>query len=131
MVLGKVLIVENDDRVRETVSLTLMQGGYEIVQAADGVQAINTMILAETQSQPIQAVICDLGLPGLSGNEVIAFLRAKLPKLPIIVLTGKPDVRGAVSLFEQGVVDYLLKPAQSQTLLDSVRRAIDEQALLW
>jgi FixJ family two-component response regulator len=50
--------------------------------------------------------------------------------VPIIVLTGQPDVQVAAFLFKQGVVDYLIKPAQAQTLLDSVRRAIGEQALL-
>jgi FixJ family two-component response regulator len=69
-------------------------------------------------------------LPQSSGKEVITFIRAKLPSVPIIVLTGYPDVQAAASLFKQGVVDYLVKPAQAQTLLDSVRRAINEQALL-
>ena len=59
----------------------------------------------------------------------IAFIRAKLPSVPVIVLTGYPDVQGATSLFKQGVVDFI-KPAQhEETLLDAVRRAIGEQAL--
>ena len=129
MVIGRVLVVENEEHVRKTVGLALKQGGYEVIEAADGEQAIQT-IQAETQAQPVNAIICDLALPKLSGNEVIAFIRAKLPSVPIIVLTGHPDVQGAASLFKQGVVDYLVKPAQAQTLLDSVRRAITEQALL-
>jgi DNA-binding NtrC family response regulator len=129
MIIGRVLVVENEEHVRKTVGLALKQGGYEVLEAADGEQAIQT-IQAETQTQPVNAIICDLALPKLSGNEVIAFIRAKLPSVPIIVLTGHPDVQGAASLFKQGVVDYLVKPAQAQTLLDSVRRAITEQALL-
>jgi DNA-binding NtrC family response regulator len=129
MIIGRVLVVENEEHVRKTVGLALKQGGYEVLEAADGEQAIQT-IQAETQAQPVNAIICDLALPKLSGNEVIAFIRAKLPSVPIIVLTGHPDVQGAASLFKQGVVDYLVKPAQAQTLLDSVRRAITEQALL-
>jgi FixJ family two-component response regulator len=66
----------------------------------------------------------------VNGNNLIAFIRVKLPSVPIIVLTGQPDVQAATFLFKQGVVDYLVKPAQAQTLLDSVRRAIGEQALL-
>jgi FixJ family two-component response regulator len=53
----------------------------------------------------------------------------KLPSVPVIVLTGHPDVQGAASLFKLGVVDYLIKPAQAQTLLEAVRRAIGEQAV--
>ena len=127
MIIGRVLLVEDEENVRKTVGLALRQGGYEVIEAIDGEQAIQT-IQAEAKSQGVNAVICDLGLPKLNGNDVIAFIRAKLPSLPIIVLTGYPDVKGAASLFKQGVVDYLVKPAQAQTLLDSVRRAINEQA---
>lgn len=129
MVMGKILIVEDEDHVRKTVGLALKQGGYEVIEAIDGEQAVQT-IQSDAQNQSISVVICDLGLPKLSGNEVVAFIRARLPSVPIIVLTGQPDVQGAAFLFKQGVVDYLIKPAQAQTLLDSVRRAIGEQALL-
>ena len=129
MVMGKILIVENEDDVRRTVGLALEQGGYEVIEAADGERAIEA-IQADIQSHSINAVICDLSLPRLSGNQVIAFIRAKIPSVPIIVLTGHPDVQGAAFLFKQGVVDYLIKPVHAQTLLDSVRRAIGEQALL-
>jgi two-component system C4-dicarboxylate transport response regulator DctD len=128
MVMGRILIVEDEEHVRRTVGLALKQGGYEVIEATDGEEAINT-IQRDTQGQPVNAIICDLALPKLSGNELIAFIRAKLPSVPIIVLTGHPDVQGAAMLFKQGVVDYLVKPAQAQTLLDSVRRAINEQAL--
>ena len=129
MVMGRILIVENEENVRRTVGLALRQGGYEVIEAIDGEQAIQA-IQGDMQSPSVSAIICDLGLPKLSGNEVVAFIRAKLPSVPIIVLTGQPDVQGAAFLFKQGVVDYLIKPAQAQTLLDSVRRAIGEQALL-
>jgi DNA-binding NtrC family response regulator len=129
MVMGRILIVENEEHVRRTVGLALRQGGYEVIEAIDGEQAIQA-IQGDMQSPSVSAIICDLGLPKLSGNEVVAFIRAKLPSVPIIVLTGHPDVQGAAFLFKQGVVDYLIKPAQAQTLLDSVRRAIGEQALL-
>ena len=129
MVMGRVLIVDDEEHVRRTVGLALKQGGYEILEAVDGDQAI-----AAIQSSPtgfsVHAIICDLDLPKVNGHDVIAFIRAKLPSVPVIVLTGHPDVQGAASLFKQGVVDYLIKPAQAQTLLDAVRRAIGEQALL-
>jgi DNA-binding NtrC family response regulator len=128
MIMGRILVVEDEEHVRKTVGLALKQGGYEVIEAIDGEQAIKT-IQAETQAQSVNAIICDLALPKLSGKDVIMFIRAKLPSVPIIVLTGHPDVQNAASLFKQGVVDYLVKPAQAQTLLDSVRRAISEQAL--
>ena len=128
MFMGKVFIVDDEAHVRKTVGLVLTQGGYEVLEAVDGEDAI-----AAIQSYPpgfsIQAIICDIDLPKVNGHDLIAFIRAKLPSVPVIVLTGYPDVQGATSLFKQGVVDYLIKPAQAQTLLDAVRRAIGEQAL--
>jgi len=128
MLMGRVFIVDDEAHVRKTVGFALTQGGYEVLEAADGEEAI-----AAIQSYPpgfsVQAIICDIDLPKVNGHDVIAFIRAKLPSVPVIVLTGYPDVQGATALFKQGVVDYLIKPAQAQTLLDAVRRAIGEQAL--
>jgi len=129
MVMGKILIVENEEHVRKTVGSALKQGGYEVIETVDGGQAIRA-IESDSGAQSVQAVVCDLGVANLSGNDVITYLRGKRPFVPIIVLTGQPDVRTATMLFKQGVVDYLIKPIQAQTLLDSVRRAINEQALL-
>ena len=128
MIMGRILIVEDEDHVRRTIGLALRQWGYDVIEATDGEQAIQ-ILHPEKQIQAVDAIICDLALPKLSGNDVIAYIRARLPSVPIIVLTGNPDVQGAEALFKQGVVDYLVKPAQAQTLLDSVRRAINEQAL--
>ncbi len=129
MIMGRVLIVDDEEHVRKTVGLALKQGGYEVLEAVDGEQAIKSV-----QSYPadlqLHAIICDIGLPKVNGHDVISFIRAKLPSVPVLVLTGQPDVQGAAALFKQGVVDYLIKPAQAQTLLDAVRRAIGEQALL-
>jgi DNA-binding NtrC family response regulator len=125
MSLGRVFIIDDEEHVRKTVGLALKQGGYEVLEAADGEEAIATI-----QSGPsVQAIICDIALPKVKGNDLIALIRMKLPSVPVIVLTGHPDVQGAASLFKLGVVDYLIKPAQAQTLLEAVRRAIGEQAV--
>ncbi len=129
MVMGRVLIVEDEEHVRKTVGLALKQGGYDVLEAVDGEQAINALQSYPVDC-PVHAIICDLNLPKIHGNEVITYIRAKLPAVPVIVLTGQPDVQGAAQLFKQGVVDYLIKPAQAQTLLEAVRRAIGEQTML-
>jgi DNA-binding NtrC family response regulator len=128
MLMGRVFIVDDDEHVRKTVGLVLRQGGYEILEAADGEEAI-AVIQSSSTGFSVHAIICDIDLPKVNGHDLIAFIRAKLPTVPVIVLTGYPSVQGAASLFKQGVVDYLIKPAQAQTLLDAVRRAIGEQVL--
>ena len=128
MPMGRVLIVDDDDLVRQTVSFVLEQGGYEVLEAADGEEAI-TAIESYPTDFSIQAIICDIHLPKVNGHDLIAFIRHKLPTVPVIVLTGFPDVQGAAALFKLGVVDYLIKPGRADTLLDAIRRAMGEQAL--
>jgi DNA-binding NtrC family response regulator len=125
---GRVFVVDDEEHVRKTVSLVLKQGGYEVLEAADGEEAI-TVIQSYPAGFSAHAIICDIELPKVNGHDLVAYIRAKLPSVPIIVLTGYPDAVGAASLFKQGVVDYLIKPAQAQTLLDAVGRAIGEQAV--
>ena len=124
----RVFIVDDDEHVREAVGLVLKQAGYEVHEAADGEEAI-AVIESYPTGFSMQAIICDIQLPKVNGHDLIAFIREKLPAVPVIVLTGYPDVQGAASLFKQGVVDYLIKPGRADTLLDSVRRAIGEQAV--
>ena len=128
MLKGRVFIVDDEEHVRKTVSLALKQGGYEVLEAADGEEAIAT-IQSYPTGFPVHAIICDMDLPKVNGKDLIAFIRATLPSVPVIVLTGHPDVQSAASLFKQGVVDYLIKPSQAQTVLDAVRRAIGEQSV--
>ena len=128
MHMGRVFIVDDDENVRKTLGLVLKQSGYEVFEAADGEEAIAAIESYSTDFS-LQVIICDIDLPKVNGHDVIAFIREKLPTVPVIVLTGYPDVQGAASLFKQGVVDYLIKPGRAQTLLDAVRRAIGEQAL--
>ena len=128
MSMGKVFIVDDEAHVRKTVGLVLKQGGYEVLEAADGEEAM-AVIQSYPAGFPFQAIICDIAMPKVNGNDLIAFIRAKLPSIPVIVMTGHPNIYGARFLFNQGVVDYLIKPAQAQTLLDAVGRAIGEQAV--
>ena len=94
MLMGRVFIIDDDEHVRETVGLVLRQAGYEVLEAADGEEAI-AVIESYPTSFSIQVVICDIHLPTVSGYDLISFIREKLPTVPIIVLTGYPDVQGA------------------------------------
>lgn len=127
--MGRVLIVDDDAHVRNTVGFVLKRGGYEVIEAADGEEAL-AMINSYPAGFSAQAIICDVHLPKVNGYDLIPFIREKLPTVPVIVLTGYPDVQGAASLFKQGIVDYLIKPGRADTLLEAVRRAIGEQALI-
>lgn len=123
----RVLIVEAEDDERKMVGLLLKHSGYDVFEAADGKQAI-TALQECPDDCPMDAIICNPHLPKVHGHKAIAYIRAIFPEVPVIVITAQPSVHGAAHFFKQGVVDYLTKPAQPQTLLDAIKRAIAEQA---
>ena len=120
---GRILVVDDEVSVRESVRLVLDQAGYEVIEAEDGAQAMETVQSGDNPSR-LDAVILDLYMPKIHGQEVIFFLRSKFPTIPIIVLTGKPDVPDIIRSFDEGVVDFLVKPVHPDNLLGAVAKAV-------
>ena len=120
---GRILVVDDEVSVRESVRLVLDQAGYEVIEAEDGARAMETVQSGDNPSR-LDAVILDLYMPKIHGQEVIFFLRSKFPTIPIIVLTGKPDVPDIIRSFDEGVVDFLVKPVHPDNLLASVAKAV-------
>jgi len=116
-------VVDDEVSVRESVRLVLDQAGYEVIEAEDGARAMETVQSGDNPSR-LDAVILDLYMPKIHGQEVIFFLRSKFPAIPIIVLTGKPDVPDIIRSFDEGVVDFLVKPVHPDNLLASVAKAV-------
>jgi two-component system, chemotaxis family, chemotaxis protein CheY len=120
---GCILVVDDEPAVRESVRLVLVQAGYQVMEAEDGAQAMETVRSGNNPSL-LDAVILDLYMPNIHGQEVIFYIRSKFPHIPIIVLTGKPDVPDIIRSFDEGVVDFLVKPVHPGNLLAAVARAI-------
>ena len=123
---GRILVVDDEVSVRESVRLVLDQAGYEVIEAEDGARAMETVQSGDNPSR-LDAVILDLYMPKIHGQEVIFFLRSKFPAIPIIVLTGKPDVPDIIRAFNEGVVDFLVKPVHADNLLTAVAKAIQRR----
>ncbi|HEY4346093.1 MAG TPA: response regulator transcription factor [Gaiellaceae bacterium] len=99
-----ILLVDDDEAVRRLLSFPLERDGYEVVQAADGQEA-----LARFGEQPIDLVVLDLMLPRLDGLEVCKQLRSR-SSVPIIMLTARDDELDKVLGLELGADDYVTKP---------------------
>jgi two-component system chemotaxis response regulator CheY len=69
-------------------------------------------------------IICDIYMPKVNGMEAIAYFRQEFPSVPVIVLTGKPELAGATHLFKQGIVDYLEKPISPEKLIQIVQKSM-------
>ena len=111
----KVLVVDDDDALREMVGLVLAGAGYEPVFAADGIEAVEIF-----KSHEPDLVLLDIMLPGQSGIEVCRQIRA-VSGVPIVMLTAKGDTEDVVLGLEAGADDYVVKPHKGAELLARVK----------
>jgi two-component system response regulator MtrA len=111
----KILVVDDDDALREMVGLVLSGAGYNPVFAADGISAVDVFI-----SQNPDLVLLDIMLPGQSGIEVCRQIRSK-SGVPIIMLTARGDTEDVVLGLEAGADDYVVKPHNGAELLARVK----------
>ena len=120
--LGRVLIVDDEETIRELLSRIARQGGYECVLAENGVQAVDVL-----SQERVDLILADLLMPGMSGLELLEHL--KEPRIPVIMITGMADLRTAVEALHKGAADYLTKPVNSQELLLRMARALERHRL--
>jgi two-component system, OmpR family, KDP operon response regulator KdpE len=113
--MGKILIVEDDPNIRKLVRVNLVKRGYTVIEAADSNQA-----LALFQEEPVDLVLLDLVLPGLSGVDICAWIRAR-SEVPIIILSARSEEDLKVAALDAGADDYVTKPFGQEELLARVR----------
>ncbi|MGH7253661.1 MAG: response regulator, partial [Nitrospiraceae bacterium] len=102
---------------------------YEVVEAQDGEQAIK-VLNSDDNPLMVDTILCDIQMPKVNGIDAIAYFRTQYPTVPIIVITGYPDVDLAVSLMKQGVRDYLVKPVSKERLLTVISKSVDNHVIL-
>lgn len=127
--LGRVLLVDDDAGVRKPITERLTKAGYEVVEAEDGDKAIKKLNEGENPLM-VDTILCDIRMPKLNGTEAIAYFRSQYPSVPIVVLTGYPEVELATSLMRQGVLDYLVKPVTMDELLTVIQKSVDQHVVL-
>ncbi len=125
--LHKILVVDDEEIVRKTIRRQLEGTRYDVIEAEDGEKAIQRLD-AENVLE-VDAIICDVRMPKISGVEAIAYFRREYPGIPVVVLTGYPDVKLAVEFMREGVVDYLVKPVEKEKLIEVVTKAASQRTL--
>jgi two-component system chemotaxis response regulator CheY len=119
----RVLVVDDEEEVRKVLRLHLTKEGYEVIEATDVKQAIQKVQEGDNPLR-LNAIVCDIRMPKISGTEAIDYFRREFPSIPIIVLTGFIDVQLAVDLMKKGVTDYLVKPVPKEQLIAAVQKAL-------
>lgn len=123
---SKILVVDDEAEIRRTIRLQLEGTDFEIIEATNGEEAIDT--LGRENILEISVIICDIRMPKINGVEAIAFFQKNYAGIPVIVLTGYPDVKLAVDFMKEGVVDYLVKPVEKSALVAAVGRAAEQRS---
>jgi two-component system chemotaxis response regulator CheY len=114
---AKILVVDDDDSLRELLRMHLAAAGYEVSTAADGISAGYQVL-----KNPPDLILTDINMPNMNGFEFVAALKADttLPEIPVIFLTSVED--GDSRGKELGAVGYLTKPVRADRLLELVAK---------
>lgn len=114
-----ILIVEDDNEINHMLCELLQGSGYETQLAYSGTEALFYL-----EKQEVQAVILDLMLPGMTGEELLKKIKEMDAELPVIVASAKEDVQTRVELLRAGADDYVVKPFDTEELLARLEVAL-------
>jgi DNA-binding NtrC family response regulator len=116
---ARVLVVEDESRMRELLHRAISGWGFEVSAARNGEEAIRL-----SDAHPFEIVLMDLNLPGIGGIETLQRLRAKTPHLQAIILTGFASIEAAKQAVHLDVVEFLTKPCHLGELEQALDRAL-------
>lgn len=116
---GRVLVVDDEPVLARAFAKVLAQAGYQASICLDSREA-----LALLQNESFAAVVSDISMPNLNGIELLKAVRRASRDLPVLLVTGDPNLQTAIKALDYGAFKYLLKPVASDHLVRSVRRAV-------
>src|SRR2546423_14621728 len=125
MPLDRILVVDDEETIREIVSSMLAGAQFRTRQAASGVEA---MALLES-GEEFDLVLSDLMMAEMDGIALLERAKEKFPDVPIVMVTAVHDIQVALQALRNGAYDYLLKPFEREQLLATVRRALENRRL--
>ncbi|WP_291855556.1 response regulator [Bradyrhizobium sp.] len=120
---GEIFVVDDDPAVRETLSMVLTAGGYQVICFADGA-ALLTVARTRTPS----CILLDVHIPGKSGLDVLQELHAEDYPAPIFMISGQGDIAMAVGAIKSGALDFIEKPFRGSEIVARLDQAIDAYA---
>src|SRR5204863_7287309 len=121
-----VLIVDDENGVRDLMARWLASGGYTVMTAGSAEEA-----LGHLQDSPTAVALCDIRMPGHAGLWLAERIREDYPETAVIMATGVQDVGPAVKTLRQGVIDYLTKPFGPDRLREAGTRGLEWDESAW
>ncbi len=121
----RILIAEDEDRLRKLIGILLDGKGYRLALAADGIEALRLF-----EAQPFDLVITDLRMPNMGGMELLKAVKERAPETPVLVITAFGSIDNAVEAMREGALDYITKPFEEEKLRLAVSRALNFRSIL-
>ncbi len=121
----RILVVDDENTIRDVVCSILNQAGFESHPVVSGKEALALLRSDETYS----VVLSDVIMEGMDGLSLLARIRQEHPDIPVVMVTAVHDISVALAAIRNGAYDYLLKPFEREQLLAIVRRAMENRRL--
>ncbi|MBA2321407.1 MAG: sigma-54-dependent Fis family transcriptional regulator [Deltaproteobacteria bacterium] len=122
--MSRVLVVDDDDANRLTLERILQREGYTVAHAATGRDALEVI-----RAQPVDVVLTDLKMPGMSGIDLLKAARKVDPDIEVVVMTAYGTVETAVEAMKEGAYDFVAKPLKRLELVTALRKAAEKRSL--
>ncbi|MBI3161015.1 MAG: response regulator transcription factor [Chloroflexi bacterium] len=113
---GRILIIDDEAILRQTLARILQQAGFEATTAESADQAFAFM-----ENTSFDLVYMDLRMPGTHGLDALKYIHEQYPALPVVLFTAQPDLTSALEALRNGATDYLLKPLKPQIVIERAR----------
>ncbi len=121
---GRILIVDDEEQMRDLLTKVLEKNGYQVAVSGDGAQA-----LALLEREPADLVVTDVRMPGLSGMEALRAIKELNPEIVVIIMTAFGSIDQAVQAVKEGAYDYINKPFKIDEMLLTIKKALEERRL--
>src|SRR5881396_2946606 len=121
----RILIVDDEETIREIVSSMLTSANFNCRQAASGMEALALL----DSGEEFELMLSDLMMANLDGIGLLEKTKERFPDMPVVMVTAVHDISVALAALRNGAYDYLLKPFEREQLLATVRRALENRRL--
>ena len=121
----RILIVDDEEVLRDVLDAVLRREGFEIAMAASGEEALSIL----DSDDNIDLVILDIMLPGISGIDTLRAVRISNPNLPVIIITAFSSIDGAIEAMKHGAFHYIPKPFKNEEVVLTVNKALEQRRL--
>jgi len=121
----RILIVDDEEVLRDVLEAVLRREGFETAMAASGEEALAVL----DEDDNIDLVILDIMLPGISGIDTLRALRISNPSLPVIIITAFSSIDGAIEAMKHGAFHYIPKPFKNEEVILTVNKALEQRRL--